>query len=183
MSQISQFPIQGPVLLTLRNYPDSRGFFTERYKDEYKKLLSISTDFVQDNFSRSTKNVIRGLHMQHSPGQGKLISCVHGEILDVVVDIRKNSLTYGQHLSVALNGDEPTLFWIPAGFAHGFSVLSEVADVLYKVDCHYNAKNEMSILWNDPDLKIDWKVSTPIVSEKDGDSPSFKEYAQNPIFL
>ncbi len=182
MSLIRQFHIQGPVLLTLNKYADSRGFFTERYKDDYKNLLGVTTNFVQDNFSRSTKNVVRGLHMQHSPGQGKLVSCVNGEILDVVVDIRKGSPTYGQHVSVTLKGDEPSLFWIPAGFAHGFSVLSDVADVLYKVDCHYDAKNEMSIKWNDADLKIDWKVSQAVVSDKDNASPSFKDYSEKPVF-
>jgi dTDP-4-dehydrorhamnose 3,5-epimerase len=182
MSQTTQFPIQGPVLLTLNKYADSRGFFTERYKNDYKKILGVATDFVQDNFSRSAKNVVRGLHMQHSPGQGKLITCLHGEIHDVVVDIRKNSPTFGQHVSVSLKGDEPALFWIPAGFAHGFSVLSDTADVLYKVDCHYNAKNEMSIKWNDADLKIDWKVTNAVVSEKDNASPSFKAYSEKPAF-
>lgn len=182
MSQVSQFHIQGPVLLTLNKYADSRGFFTERYKDDYKKILGLTTNFVQDNFSTSLKNVVRGLHMQHSPGQGKLVTCLHGEILDVVVDIRKGSPTYGQHVTVHLKGDEPALFWIPSGFAHGFSVLSETADVLYKVDCPYNAKNEMSIKWNDADLKIDWKVKEAVVSDKDNASPSFKTYSENPAF-
>lgn len=182
MSQIQKFHIEGPSLLCLNKHDDSRGFFTERYKDDYKKLLGITTDFVQDNFSRSNKNVVRGLHMQHSPGQGKLVTCLNGEVLDVVVDIRKDSPTFGRHVSVILKGDEPALFWIPAGFAHAFAVLSETADILYKVDCHYNAKNEMSIKWNDADLAIDWKVKDPIVSEKDSQSPSFQAYSENPAF-
>ena len=182
MNQAVKFNIEGPMLLNLNRYDDNRGFFTERFKDDYKSLLNIKTDFVQDNFSRSYKNVIRGLHMQHSPGQGKLVSCLSGKILDVVVDIRQNSPTYGQHLSVLLDGDIPSLFWVPSGFAHGFSVQSEMADVLYKVDCHYNAKNELSIKWDDPDLKIDWKINNPVISDKDNLNLSFAEYSQNPAF-
>jgi dTDP-4-dehydrorhamnose 3,5-epimerase len=183
MSQITQFDIQGPILLKLNKYADNRGFFTERYKDEYKKLLGIQTNFVQDNFSRSVKSVVRGLHMQHSPGQGKIVTCLSGEILDVIVDVRRNSSTYGKHISVSLKGDEPALFWVPGGFAHGFSVQSESADVLYKVDCLYNAANEVSIKWNDVDIAIDWKVSNPVVSDKDNASPSFKAYSEKPAFL
>ena len=183
MSQITQFDVKGPVLLKLNKYSDSRGFFTERYKDEYKKILGIETSFIQDNFSRSVKNVVRGLHMQHSPGQGKIVTCLNGEILDVIVDVRKNSPTYGKHISVSLKGDEPALFWVPGGFAHGFSVQSDVADVLYKVDCLYNAKNELSIKWNDADLGIDWKVSTAIVSDKDNASASFETYFEKPAFF
>lgn len=182
MGEVITFNISGVTLLKLNKYSDSRGFFTERFKDDYKKLLGITTNLVQDNFSRSIQNVVRGLHMQHSPGQGKLVTCLSGEILDVVVDIRKNSPTYGQHVSVNLKGDEPSLFWVPAGFAHGFSTLSATADVLYKVDCLYNAKNEMSIQWNDMDLGIDWKVKNAIVSDKDNASPSFKRYSENPVF-
>lgn len=182
MSEVKTFNIEGVKLLKLNKYADSRGFFTERYKDDYKNLLGITTNFVQDNFSRSVKNVVRGLHMQHSPGQGKLVTCLAGAVLDVVVDIRKNSSTYGQHLSINLSGEEPALLWIPAGFAHGFSVLSETADLLYKVDCHYNAKNEMSIKWNDVDLAIDWKVASAVISDKDNTSPSFKSYTEQPAF-
>jgi dTDP-4-dehydrorhamnose 3,5-epimerase len=183
MSQIIQFNINGPVLLKLNKYSDTRGFFTERYKDDYKKLLGIETNFVQDNFSRSAKNVVRGLHMQHSPGQGKIVTCLNGEILDIVVDVRKNSPTFGKHLAVTLKGDDPALFWVPGGFAHGFSVQSESADVLYKVDCLYNAANEVSIKWNDKDLGIDWKVQSPVVSDKDNASPSFSDYIKKPAFI
>lgn len=182
MNQVITFNIDGIKMLKLNKYSDSRGFFTERFKDQYKDVLDIKTNFVQDNFSRSYKNVVRGLHLQHSPGQGKLITCLSGEILDVVVDIRKGSSTYGKHLSIVLKGDEPSLLWIPAGFAHGFSVQSEATDLLYKVDCYYNPKNEISIKWNDPELKIDWKVSSPIVSDKDNASPSFSDYSKNPLF-
>ncbi len=182
MSNVKTFSIEGPKLLTLNKYSDSRGFFTERYKESYKSLLGISSHFVQDNFSRSHKNVVRGLHMQHSPGQGKLVTCLSGEILDVVVDIRKNSPSFGQHIAIPLKGDEPALLWIPAGFAHGFSTLSEIADVLYKVDCIYAADKEASIKWNDPDLKIDWKVLSAIVSDKDNRCSSFADYKRNPIF-
>lgn len=182
MANIKTFPLEGLKLLTLNKYSDARGFFTERYKDLYKSQLEISSTFFQDNFSRSHKNVVRGLHMQHSPGQGKLVTCLHGEILDVAVDVRKNSPTYGQHVSVILKGDDPAWFWIPAGFAHGFSVQSETADVLYKVDCGYAADKEASIKWDDADLAIDWKVSSAIVSDKDNVSASFAEYKKHPVF-
>jgi dTDP-4-dehydrorhamnose 3,5-epimerase len=182
MAEIKTFDIEGPILLKLNKYADTRGFFVERFKSDYSKLMGIPGEFVQDNFSRSFKNVIRGLHMQHSPGQGKLITCLSGEILDVVVDVRKNSATLGQHLSVSMSGDVPDLFWVPAGFAHGFSTLSESADVLYKVDCVYNAQNEVSIKWNDSDLKIDWKVKNPIISDKDQLSNSFADYLKKANF-
>lgn len=182
MKNVNQFNISGPLLLNLKIYTDSRGFFTERYKIDYNALLGIKTNFVQDNFSRSKKNVVRGLHTQHSPGQGKLVTCLSGEILDVVVDVRKNSPTFGQHISVTLSGNEPALFWIPAGFAHGFSVQSESADLLYKVDCHYEAQKEVSIKWDDPQLGIDWKVSSAVVSDKDNMSSTFADYMKNPVF-
>lgn len=182
MAEVKTFDIEGPVLLHLNKYADTRGFFVERFKDDYKKLIGIQNEFVQDNFSRSFKNVVRGLHMQHSPGQGKLITCLNGEILDIVVDVRKNSPTLGQHISITMTGDEPSLFWVPAGFAHGFSTQSDFADVLYKVDCVYNAKNEVSIKWNDSDLNLDWKVPNPIISDKDKASGSFAEYLSKANF-
>lgn len=182
MSQLIHFEINGPKLLKLNKYSDARGFFVERFKNEYKDILGINTDFIQDNFSNSKKGVVRGLHMQHSPGQGKLVSCLNGEILDIVVDVRIKSPTFGKHVAVRLKSDEPSLFWVPAGFAHGFAALSESADVLYKVDCLYNAKNEMSIKWNDPDLNLNWLVENPIVSDKDQKSNAFADYIKNPAF-
>lgn len=176
------FSISGPKLLKLKKFADPRGYFVERYKDAYADLFEIPGSFVQDNFSHSKKDVLRGLHYQHSPGQGKLVTCLSGEIFDVAVDIRKESPTFGQHVSVILSSEEPSLFWIPAGFAHGFIVRSAVADVMYKVDCLYNAKNEGSIRWNDSDLKIDWGVQTPLLSDKDAAAPTFKEYQNAAIF-
>lgn len=176
------FSIEGPKLLKLKKFADNRGFFVERYKDAFAQELGIKGNFVQDNFSNSKKNVLRGLHYQHSPGQGKLVTCLSGEIFDVAVDIRKNSPTFGQHVSVVLNSEDPALFWIPAGFAHGFLVRSESADVMYKVDCLYNAKNEGSLIWNDPDLKINWGIDSPLLSDKDAVAPGFKEYSHAAIF-
>ena len=179
---VKKFEISGPLLLSLKTFSDTRGFFVERFKAEYAEALGITNSFIQDNFSRSFKNVVRGLHMQHSPGQGKLVTCLAGSILDVAVDVRAKSPTFGKYVQVNLKGDEPSLFWIPPGFAHGFSVLSETADVHYKVDCLYNSKNEIGLQWNDPELAVDWKVSQPIVSEKDTTGIRFSEYKLKPVF-
>ena len=180
--EVKRFDIDGPFLLPLKKFVDGRGFFVERYKDQYGELLGIRNQFLQDNFSRSIKNVVRGLHMQHSPGQGKLVTCLSGSILDIAVDVRKSSPTFGKHVGVILTGDEPSLLWIPGGFAHGFSVLSDHADVHYKVDSLYNSKTEVGLLWNDPELGIDWKVASPIISDKDKIAMSFQDYKKNPVF-
>lgn len=179
---MQSFSIVGPKLLKLKKFADERGFFVERFKKVFADELGIQGTFVQDNFSHSKKDVLRGLHYQHSPGQGKLVTCLSGEIFDVAVDIRKNSPTFGQHVSIVLSSEDPALFWIPTGFAHGFVVRSESADVMYKVDCLYNAKNEGSLIWNDPDLKIDWGVNKPLLSPKDAVAPSFSEYKNAAIF-
>jgi dTDP-4-dehydrorhamnose 3,5-epimerase len=182
MIDIHTFDIEGPRLLKLKKMSDERGFFVERYKESYNEILGIKKSFVQDNFSRSVKNVVRGLHLQHSPGQGKLVSCLSGEIRDIVIDVRQKSPTYGKSIAVHLKDDEPSLFWVPAGFAHGFSVLSDYADVLYKVDCHYAAVHERAIVWNDPELNLNWMVSQPIVSDKDSKALTFKDYKKDPVF-
>ena len=123
---------------------------------------------MQDNFSRSNYKVLRGLHYQTDPQQGKLVTCLNGEIFDVCVDLRKSSSTYGQHISINLRGDEPSCLWIPPGFAHGFCVLSQNgADVMYKVDSAYNPKTEGCILWNAANLGVSWPIQDPILSEKD----------------
>lgn len=177
------FEIQGPLLITPKKFGDDRGFFTERWKKQQFVDHGINADFIQDNFSRSQQNVLRGLHYQYDQPQSKLVSCCRGAILDILVDIRRESPTFGQHLSVLLTGDEPQWMWIPAGFAHGFSVLSpEGADIWYKVDADYNPRGEGGILWSDPGLKIDWKVLQPIISDKDSKQPLFADYQKSPCF-
>ncbi|MBV2168836.1 MAG: dTDP-4-dehydrorhamnose 3,5-epimerase [Bdellovibrio sp.] len=172
--EIIEFPIKGLKLIKLKAFHDDRGFFTERFNLEKFKELGLPAEFVQDNFSRSKYGVLRGLHYQTDPAQGKLVTCLNGEIFDVAVDIRKDSPTYGQHVSVTLRGDEPSWFWIPAGFAHGFCVTSkEGADVLYKVDAEYNPKTERSLYWNSPPLRINWPSIEYTLSPKDSSCEKF----------
>ncbi len=177
------FFIEGPLLISSRIFHDERGFFTERFKlDEFKKL-GISSAFIQDNFSRSKPQVLRGLHYQWNQPQGKLVTCLSGAILDIAVDIRKNSPTFGKYISVELSGDKPEWLWIPPGFAHGFCVLgNKDADILYKVDNNYNPVGEAGIMWNDSDLQIQWPLQNPQVSAKDNQLLSFKSYTLNPSF-
>ena len=158
----------GLVVIELDVHKDSRGFFVERFNQEKFSQLDLPCNFVQDNHSRSAPGVLRGLHYQFDPPQGKLVGVTRGRIWDVAVDIRKDSSTYGQHFSIELTEDNGKLFWIPAGFAHGFCVLGdEPADVLYKVDQPYNQKGEGGLLWSDPDLKIKWPIENPLLSDKD----------------
>jgi dTDP-4-dehydrorhamnose 3,5-epimerase len=149
-------------------FRDDRGFFLERFN--YKKFqdLGLPTNFVQDNHSLSRPGVLRGLHYQESPYQGKLVGCLTGKIQDVAVDIRPTSHTYKKYVSVELSAENGELLWIPQGFAHGFCVLgNEPANVIYKTDNLYNPAGDRGIIYNDPDLKINWKIDNPILSEKD----------------
>jgi dTDP-4-dehydrorhamnose 3,5-epimerase len=166
--EIQYTPFEGLIIIKPKIFKDSRGYFFESYQSERYQKIGIPPNFVQDNLSFSTKNVIRGLHFQNPPyAQGKLVFVVKGKVLDVVVDIRKNSPTYGQHFSIELSDENHLQLWIPIGFAHGFSVLSDYAYFSYKCTQFYHQPSEDGILFNDPDLKIDWKVENPIVSEKD----------------
>ena len=149
-------------------YGDNRGFFLEVYqKQRYQNLLNIEFDFVQDNYSRSSKNVLRGLHFQKTKPQGKLVRVVRGEVFDVAVDIRKESPNYGQWIGVLLSEMNKKQFWVPPGFAHGFVVLSEMADFEYKCTEYYDPEDECCLLWNDTELNIQWPLSNPILSDKD----------------
>lgn len=175
--EIQKFEIEGPLLVQLKTHHDNRGFFVERFNEIAFKDSGVPTRFVQDNFSHSVYGVLRGLHYQYSPPQGKLVSCTQGEIFDVAVDIRKGSKTFGQHISVTLTGSKPALFWIPSGFAHGFCVCSkEGADVLYKVDNLWSSSGEGCILWNDPEIDIQWPVNNVTLSAKDQIGQRLKDY-------
>ena len=155
---------------------DARGFFVERFNAKKFEELGLPVNFVQDNHSRSQYGVVRGLHFQLDPFQGKLVGVLSGRIQDVVVDIRRDSSTYGMHASVDLDDISGKLLWVPAGFAHGFCVTSEGgADVMYKVDCLYDPNKEKGIRWNDAELNINWQVENPVVSHRDSQMPSFKE--------
>src|SRR5258708_17133118 len=160
--------LPGVVILEPRVFGDERGFFLESYNEKVFVELGIAERFVQDNHSRSRKNVLRGLHYQIKQPQGKLVRVVEGEILDVAVDVRRSSPTFGGWEAVRLSGENKRMLWIPAGLAHGFVVLSEKAHVLYKATDFYAPEHERTLAWNDPDLKINWELDgEPLVSAKD----------------
>lgn len=165
--QCFELPIDGLKLLIPKIYSDSRGFFLETYQKDRLKSLGIDLDFVQDNCSFSHQNVLRGLHFQLGAAQDKLVSCSFGKVFDVAVDLRKGSKTYLQWHAQVLDDQKQQMFFIPKGFAHGFCVLSEKAQVRYKVSAFYDPESEKTLLWNDPNIGIDWPVSEPILSEKD----------------
>lgn len=179
---IQKFHISGLQLIKLKSFHDDRGFFVERYKKQAFSELGLP-EFVQDNFSRSKPSVLRGLHYQWDKPQGKLVTVLKGHIFDVAVDIRQHSPTFGQHVSVELKCSEPTWFWIPAGFAHGFCVLgNETADVMYKVDNYWNGQGESGIVWNDLELNISWPMKDLILSPKDLIMQNFSDYKSNARF-
>ncbi|MCS6812002.1 MAG: dTDP-4-dehydrorhamnose 3,5-epimerase [Cyanobacteria bacterium] len=157
------------LILEPRVFGDDRGFFFESYNEQvFCEKTGLSVRFVQDNHSKSVKNVLRGLHYQIQQAQGKLVRVIAGEIYDVAVDIRRSSPTFGQWTGVSLSADNKRQVWVPPGFAHGFVVVSDSAEVLYKTTDYYAPAYERSILWNDPDLGIDWKLEgEPILSKKD----------------
>lgn len=164
------------LIIEPRVFQDDRGFFLESYNQKaFAEKAGITAPFVQDNHSRSTQNVLRGLHYQIEQAQGKLVRVIVGAILDVAVDIRRQSPTFGQWVSRPLSAENKRMLWVPPGFAHGFVVLSDVAEVLYKTTDYYAPQHERCILWNDPDLAIDWSITaTPILSSKDQAGKSLK---------
>lgn len=174
--QILKTPIPGLLEIEPRIFGDQRGYFFESYNQKAFAEAGIDVDFVQDNQSLSGKDVLRGLHFQAPPyEQGKLVRVIHGAVLDVVVDIRKGSPTYGQHHKVLLSAKNKKTFWIPPGFAHGFLTLEDETIFFYKCTGFYNKESEGSVRWNDPHLNIDWEVKLPQLSPKDEQAPLFKE--------
>lgn len=168
--KISSTSIPDVLLLEPKIYGDDRGFFMETYREEELSRLNVPCHFVQDNHSGSRQGVLRGLHYQVKHAQGKLIRVNRGEIFDVAVDIRRNSPTFGRWLGIVLSEQNRLQLWVPPGFAHGFYVLSEWAEMMYKVTDYYAQESERSLLWNDPDINIDWPIlpgTTPILSVKD----------------
>ncbi len=179
--RITDLELDGLKLVDLESFRDKRGFLVERYNEAVFAEHGLPTAFAQDNHSRSMPGVLRGLHYQHSPAQGKLVGVVRGAIWDVMVDLRPQSPTFGRCTSVTLDEERPVLLWIPAGFAHGFCVVGEEpADVLYKVDAPYNPHGEGGIHWADPDLAIEWPLDNPSISERDDALPSFEAYSKSP---
>ena len=158
-------------------FGDDRGFFLESYnKNDFKKATGLDVEFVQDNHSKSSKGVLRGLHYQIKQPQGKLVRVIGGEVVDVAVDIRKSSSTFGQWVAINLSAENKRQMWIPAGFAHGFVVLTDTAEFLYKTTDYWAPEFERCIRWDDDDLSIDWQYAgEPLVSEKDAIGSDFKE--------
>lgn len=168
--------IDGAIIIKPKVFGDERGFFLETYKKDDFEKMGIPGDFVQDNHSKSKGGVIRGLHFQKGRfAQAKLVRCIKGELFDVAVDMRKNSPTYGKHVGIVLSEKNKFIFYIPRGCAHGFATLSEEVEMEYKNDNLYSFENEAGIIWNDPDLKINWPIKDPILSEKDKKWPRLKD--------
>jgi len=165
-------PLEGCLIIEPDVFGDDRGFFLETYQsDRYKKDAGIDFNFVQDNHSRSSFGILRGLHFQKTKPQGKLVRVVTGEVFDVVVDIRKKSKTFGKWIGITINDSNKKQLWVPPGFAHGFQVLSEYADFEYKCTDYYDPDDEGIIHWNDPTLNISWPINDPVVSKKDSQAP------------
>lgn len=173
--EIIETRIPGLLIIKPEVFEDDRGYFFESYNKDKFESAGIEINFVQDNESKSQKGVLRGLHFQNPPyAQGKLVRVMRGSVLDVAVDIRKDSPTYGQWDSIVLSGDNKMMYWIPAGMAHGFLTLEDYTVFFYKCTNTYNKDYEGSIRWNDPDLNIDWGFNEPILSKKDKTAPLFK---------
>lgn len=181
--EVIKSDIEGLLILKPKVFGDERGYFFESYNEEIYRKAGIDYLFLQDNISKSKKGTIRGLHYQvGDKAQGKLCKVIYGKVLDVAVDIRFGSPTFGKYFSSELSEDNHTQLWIPPGFAHGFSVLSDEAIFSYKCTALYSKENERAILYNDKDLNINWKVDNPIVSEKDLKAPLLKNIAKEFIY-
>ncbi len=171
------------ILVKPKVFRDERGFFMETYKSSDFIKAGITQQFVQDNHSKSTKGTLRGLHYQLNPkAQAKLVRCASGEIFDVAVDIRKGSPTFGKWAGAKLSAENKEMLFIPEGFAHGFLVLSDTAEVLYKAGNIYSPEHDAGILWNDPEIAIDWDIDNPILSEKDQNHPLLKNSRNNFVY-
>ncbi|MBV8940033.1 MAG: dTDP-4-dehydrorhamnose 3,5-epimerase [Alphaproteobacteria bacterium] len=179
--EVLDTPLPDLKQIRLKVINDTRGFFVERFHEQKFAALGLPTHFAQDNHSHSHPRVLRGLHAQHTPPQGKLVGVLHGRIWDVAVDVRPHSVTFGQHYAAELSAENGLLLWIPPGFAHGFCVLGETpADMLYKVTAPYQPGGEAGIRFDDPALAIPWPVVDPILSDRDRALPGWEEYRANP---
>jgi len=175
--EIIKTPLEGLLVIKPRIFGDDRGYFFESWSKQSFAEVGLDLDFVQDNQSLSNKGVLRGLHFQTPPyAQGKLVRVIKGAVLDIAVDIRKESSTYGQHFSVELSETNKTIVWIPPGFAHGFLTLEDNTIFTYKCTGVYNKESEGALIWNDKDLNINWEVNDPLVSEKDLAAGNFNNF-------
>jgi len=174
---VSTTNIEGLLVIQPKVFGDERGYFFESFRDDVLNNHGVSSKFVQDNQSKSNKGILRGLHFQKAPhAQGKLVRVVKGSVLDIALDIRTNSPTYGHHFSIELNEVNKTIFYIPPGFAHGFLTLEDNTLFSYKCTNYYNLKSEGSVLWNSESLNINWGIENPILSEKDKTAPNFTDF-------
>jgi dTDP-4-dehydrorhamnose 3,5-epimerase len=177
--KVIETPLKGALIIEPRVFDDARGYFYESYNKVKFTEAGIGVDFVQDNQSLSQKGAVRGLHGQADPfAQGKLVRVINGKVLDVALDIRKGSSTYGKHFSIELSGENKRQLWIPAGFLHGFSTLEDDTIFTYKVNNYYDKASEIGVIWNDPDLGIDWGIdqNTAVLSPKDELLSMFKDF-------
>lgn len=173
--KITTTALPGVLIIEPKAFGDARGFFLETFQSERYAKAGITLPFVQDNHSRSQRGVLRGLHLQRNRPQGKLVSVSRGSVFDVAVDIDPQSATFGQYVGIELSDDNHLQLWIPPGYAHGFCVLSEVADFQYKCTDFYYPEDEAGIIWNDPDVNIAWPLDNPLLSEKDQKLPRLRE--------
>jgi dTDP-4-dehydrorhamnose 3,5-epimerase len=169
--------LEGVALIEPAVHGDERGFMVETFRTEVWRQLGVDTTFVQHNHSRSSRGTLRGIHFQTEPGQAKLIRCARGEIVDVAVDLRRGSPTYGEWEAQVLDDVAHRQYFVPVGFGHGFAVLSEVADVCYQVSSLYDPATEKGIAWDDPEVGVDWQVAEPLLSERDKTAPRLAEIA------
>ena len=175
MAERLETKLEGVVLIGPVVHGDERGFMVESYSREAWAELGVRVEFVQHNHSRSSRGTLRGIHFQTEPGQAKLVRCARGEILDVAVDLRRDSPTYGQWEAHVLDDVKHRQLFVPVGLGHGFAVLSETADVAYQVSSYYDPATEAGIAWDDPDVGVDWQVSDPLLSERDRKAPRLAE--------
>lgn len=179
---ITETRIPAVKIIEPKVFEDDRGYFFEAYRESMLKEAGIEENFVQDNVSKSYKNTIRGLHYQIINPQAKLVQCLKGAILDVAVDLRQNSPTFGNYIAIKLSDVSKRMLFIPKGFAHGFSVLSDEAIVSYKCSDYYNAEGERGVRWDDPLIRVHWDIARPVLSEKDRKLPLFSSLNKEDLF-
>ena len=173
--KVETTPLEGVLLITPQVFGDDRGFFMETFNAAKTADQGLPELFVQDNHSRSSKGVLRGLHYQYPQWQGKLVRAISGEIFDVAVDIRQDSQTFGQWFGAYLNDENKQQLYVPPGFAHGFCVTSDIADVAYKCTSDYQPEQDVGIRWDDPEIDVDWPIKEPLISDKDAKAPLLKD--------
>ena len=180
--EVTLTDLPGLLILTPKRFGDKRGFFAETFNARRYAEVGITRPFVQDNMSHSSRGVLRGLHLQNPNTQAKLVSVMHGTVLDVAVDVRVGSPTFGRHVAVELSEENGRQFYVPRGFAHGFVVLSEFADFFYKCDDFYSPKDELTVRWDDPAIGIDWRFPTPSLTPRDAQAPLLADTRNLPAY-